>query len=49
MVLLHQLSHKIEACGIIEAELQQVREVDKEGDLLLINKLVCLNLVVFDG
>lgn len=49
MILLDHCGHEIEATRLIEAELQQMSEINKDSHLLLINHLVCQYLVVLDG
>lgn len=48
VIILDHLGHKVEPVGIVEAELKQVSEVYKQGDLLLADELVRLNIIVLD-
>ena len=48
-MLFHNSSDKVEALSGIEAELHQMREVDKNRHLFLLHKLAALNHVVPDG
>ena len=47
-MLFYNSSDKVEALSCIEAELHQMREVDKDNHLLLLHKLATLDRVVPD-